>query len=415
MADELQESEGLIEVPAIEILAKIEKSEPVEYDHVIIKGNLDVNDLHLPKNNGKILINSPIKIINSQIEGNVNFTETVFNEAVDFRGSLFLKRTNFSGSRFNANADFGNSQYNGEVSFNKSQFEEDVSFNRTSFSQKASFSKSLFSKDIYFRKCIFSEDLNFNRSHFAGDAFFRGSQFCGNASYRKSQFNRDADFSQSEFSGSTADFESAQFLGDAFFDDTSFKKSLSLSRTKYEKLYIRWKSVTKAKYRWKFLENWSRISSLAYDRDHGETAYLLLIDNFKKLGFFEDADNCYYHYRNERRRDLPRPYKPVDWILMALYGYGVRPIRPLIWAMIVFLAFGLMYATSGEFIGITKAIAPVNALNISYTLFLSGTKLIEDPNHAATGTLYLIFTFEKLLGSLFFALFLISIGRTIIR
>ena len=89
------------------------------------------------------------------------------------------------------------------------------------------------------------------------------------------------------------------------------------------------------------MENWRRISSLAYDKDHGETAYLLLIDNFKKLGFFEDADNCYYHYRNERRRDLPRPYKPVDWILMALYGYGVRPIRPLIWAMIFFLAFGL--------------------------------------------------------------------------
>ena len=202
MADELQESEGLIEVPAIEILAKIKKGEPVEYDHVIIKGNLDIKYLNMPKNNGKILINSPFKIISSQIEGNVNFTEAVFNEAVDFRGSLFLKRTNFSGSRFNANADFGNSQYNGEVSFNKSQFEEDVSFNRTSFLQKASFSKSLFSKDVYFRKSVFNRDLNFNRSHFVRDANFRESQFCANASYRKSQFNRDANFSQSDFSGS---------------------------------------------------------------------------------------------------------------------------------------------------------------------------------------------------------------------
>jgi len=415
MADELQESEGLIEVPAIEILEKIKKGEPVEYDHVIIKGNLDINDLDLPKNNGKILINSLIKIISSQIEGNVNFTEAVFNEAVDFRGSLFLRRTNFGESRFKANADFGNSKYNGEVSFNKSQFEEDVSFNRTSFLQKASFSKSLFSKDVYFRKSVFNRDLNFNRSHFAGDANFRGSQFCANASYRKSQFNRDANFSQSEFNGSIADFESAQFLGDAFFDDASFKESLSLSRTKYEKLYIRWKSVTKAKYQWKFLENCRRISSLAYAKDHGETAYLLLIDNFKKLGFFEDADNCYYSYRKERRRDLPIPYKPADWILMVFYGYGIKPIRPLIWAIIFFLAFGLLYATQGEVVGFTKAPSLISSLNVSYTLLLAGTKLIDDPSHASTGLLYLIFTFEKLLGSLFFALFLISIGRTIVR
>lgn len=315
----------------------------------------------------------------------------------------------------NADADFGNSQFQGEVSFIKSQFEEDVSFNRAEFSQKASFSKSLFSKDIYFRRSLFRKDLYFNRSRFSGDAYFKESQFCARAYFRKSQFNKEADFSQSKFMGSTADFESAQFLGDAFFDDTSFEGGLTLSRTKYERLYIRWKSISKPKYPWKFLENWKRTSRLAYDTDHGETVYLLLIDNFKKLGFFEDADDCYYHYRNERRQDLPRPYKPVDWILMASYGYGVRPIRPLVWAVIFFLAFGLLYATFGDVLGTTKTISPIDAFNISSTVFLSGTKLIEDPNRAATGALYLIFTVERLLGSLFFALFLISIGRTIIR
>jgi hypothetical protein len=415
MAGESRESEVLKEIPASEILAKIEKGEPIDYRHVTIKGNLDISKLNLPKERGKFLVTSPIKIVSSQMDGNANFYNAFFREGVEFQSSQFIKNTNFSGSIFASNADFGNSQYDGSVSFNKSQFYEDVSFHRSQFLGITNFSNSRFNKDIYFRKSQFSKDLIFNRSYFEGDAYFRESVFYGKADYRKSQFHKDADFSQCSFVGTIADFELVQFLGDAFFDDASFKESLSLSRTKYEKLYIRWKSVTRSKYQWKFLENWRRISNLIYEKDHGETAYLLLIENFKKLGFFEDADNCYYHYRNEHRRDLPNPYKPADWILMVLYGYGVRPIRPLIWAIIFFCAFGLLYATHGGTIGFARAVSPIDALNVSYTLLLSGTKLIDDPNHAATGTLYFIFTLEKLLGSLFFALFLVSVGRTIVR
>jgi hypothetical protein len=414
MEGESQESEGFNEIHFSEIQTKIEKGEPIECHQVIIKGDLDISKLNLTKENEKYIMSSPIKIIDSKIEGSLIFPETIFNAIVDFRGSLFMKNANFVGSRFTKGADFGDSQFMGEASFSGSQFEGAATFSRSQFSQNASFSKSQFEKDGYFRKSKFSGDLNFNGSHFKGEANFREAQFCRKAKYRKSQFYRDADFSRSNFNGSIVDFELAEFMGDAFFDDVEIEERFSLSRTKYEKLYIRWKSVTKPKYRWKILENWRRIV-LTYEKDHGEAAYLLLIENFKKLGFFEDADNCYYYYRNERRRDLPKLYRPADWILMVLYGYGVRPIRPLFWSMIFFLAFSLLFTTLGGVIGFTQAITPINALNVSCTLFLSGTKLIDDPNHAATGILYFIFTFEKLLGSLFFALFLISIGRTIVR
>ena len=41
-----QKSDNLKEIPASKrILAKIEKGEPVEYDHVHINGNLDVSGL----------------------------------------------------------------------------------------------------------------------------------------------------------------------------------------------------------------------------------------------------------------------------------------------------------------------------------------------------------------------------------
>jgi uncharacterized protein YjbI with pentapeptide repeats len=414
MGGESQESEGLNEIHASEILAKIGKGKPITYDHVIIKGNLDISRLNLPKEGEKYIISSPIKIIDSKIEGNLIFSETIFKETVYFRGAQFIKNANFGGSRFIKDADFGNSQFRREASFSGSQFEGEAAFSRSLFSQNVSFSKSQFNKDVFFRKSKFSEDSNFNGSHFKGEANFRESQFCKKAKYRKSQFYQDVDFSRSKFNGSIIDFELAHFMADAFFDDVEITERLSLSRTKYEKLYIRWKNVTKPKYRWNILENW-RWVALTYEKNHGEATYLSLIENFKKLGFFEDADNCYYYYRNERRRDLPKPYRPADWILMVLYGYGVRPIRLLIWALIFFSAFGLLYATQGGAFGFARIVSPIDALNVSYTLLLSGTKLIDDPNHAATGTLYFIFTFEKLLGSLFFALFLVSVGRTIVR
>ena len=48
MADELKDSGGLKEVLASEILAKIEKGKPVEYDKIIAKGDFIIKNLNLP-------------------------------------------------------------------------------------------------------------------------------------------------------------------------------------------------------------------------------------------------------------------------------------------------------------------------------------------------------------------------------
>ena len=87
MADELGESGGLREIPASEILAKIEKGQPVEYDHIIIKGNLEVGSLEEPTDeNDKKFVSSLINIRNSTINGALNFNYTIFKDIVDFNG-----------------------------------------------------------------------------------------------------------------------------------------------------------------------------------------------------------------------------------------------------------------------------------------------------------------------------------------
>jgi len=107
MAEGTQDMQGLREVPASEILAKIEKGEPVEYDGVNVKGDLDLAQINLPKraieeaywlieylghgSDEYNVIKSPIKIINSQIDGTVEFGNAIFEEDITFYGTEFLK------------------------------------------------------------------------------------------------------------------------------------------------------------------------------------------------------------------------------------------------------------------------------------------------------------------------------------
>ena len=63
MTENHENGAGLREIPASEILDKILKGEPVEYDHVIIKGDLDINKCKrdLPKKSEDFIITSRLK------------------------------------------------------------------------------------------------------------------------------------------------------------------------------------------------------------------------------------------------------------------------------------------------------------------------------------------------------------------
>ena len=67
------------EVPASEILSKIQDGKSVEYDHIIVKGDLDLSHLSFQKN-----ITSYIRINDSVFDGLVSFDYKNFSEPVDF-------------------------------------------------------------------------------------------------------------------------------------------------------------------------------------------------------------------------------------------------------------------------------------------------------------------------------------------
>jgi hypothetical protein len=262
-------------VQAEEILRKIELGQPVKYDRAIIVGDLKISKSKMKTTltghsfnfigKGKRVI-SPIEITDSEILGNVNFVRAFLLNDVIFTGTKFKGYVYLQQANFNQTADFSNVQFDLTADFSKAQFNQEAQFMDANF------------LDLSFDNCLFSKD--------------------------------------------------------PFFDNAQINGTLSLYRTKYDKLNIRWSSI----------------HDLAYD----DTAYYQLIENFKKLGFTDDASECYYSYRCKHREELFRQGKIDSWffdlLAWATNGYGLRPVRPLGWS-VLFIFLG------GVFFFVTKSIS----------------------------------------------------------
>jgi len=126
--------DNLLMIKADEILAKIEDGKPVEYENIIIYGDLDLHRLDLPLNkNKRKIIKSIIKIEYSTIKGDVFFDRSSFSQLVDFDGTVFTKAANFSDSHFHEDAGFSESQFQGEANFSRAHFGTEANFSRARF------------------------------------------------------------------------------------------------------------------------------------------------------------------------------------------------------------------------------------------------------------------------------------------
>ncbi len=497
-----RDEEGMQVVPAQEILDKIERGEPVEYDHVIVEGDLDLGKIELPRRRAnwayeKVeiigilysqIVSSSIRIRGSIIDGNVYFNNTIFNNSFDFSGSYFRGNARFSHSAFNkssrfryatfnsyadfsysifngsndfghsvfssnamffssvfnSDAYFGYSAFNGSSSFFGSAFKGDANFQNSAFNSDASFLASTFSHQTIFSNAVFNNEATFWDSAFRNDVEFKNSSFNGNADFfgsvfnisdfSSTTFNRQVSFNNANFNN-TAIFNDSRFKENPFFEGTFFNGPLYLTRAKYDRLFVRWKNI----------------KELGYD----DTAYLTLLENFKRLGYVEDYDACYYEYRR-LHRDQPwsgryhamEPQKEwmlkrMDLGLQVFYGYGKEPILPLFWSIFTIVLFSLVWRIAGVNGGRGRGgiferfsqggekkrktsleeqlIAFRGALLFSTTLFLSGTRLFVDPPampklegwFAAKARAFYIA--ERVLGAFFSILFFLAVSGTVVK
>lgn len=180
-------------VPATEILDKIEKGEPVDYDSVIIEGNLTLTNLELPIEfierdwfeldlgllPERYRVNSSIKIVNSDIRDDVDFKNAVFEGLIDFTGTNFRKTSEFSGSDFCEDVVFWDVVFTDEARFRQTRFTKKATYVDTKFLGPADFENTNFSKLADFAYAEFFDKSIFGRTaedfQFTDDPHFTGS------------------------------------------------------------------------------------------------------------------------------------------------------------------------------------------------------------------------------------------------
>ncbi len=319
----VDDSDDMNVIQANQVLSNIEKGEPINLLNVLIVGDLDVRKIDLPLDRH---INSSIIIKYSFINGAVNFNDTIFERPIIFDKTKILGPANFFLTQFKEDFDFSDSQFNDTATFRKAQFYRSANFARSKFGKFADFYKSYFMGELAnFEGTEFEGAVNFYYAQFdAENVNFEFSRFKGSVSFWRTKFSGFTDFVGCHFYDS-ADFTLAQFKAPVDFIGTEIDKSIYLNDLDFTTLKVNWESIKD-----KLICN--------------GPSYLRLVKSFREQEQFEDADSCYYNYRNWKRDNRPLGWlKLFDYIAWISCGYGVRWHYPILSGFLVVILFGIYF------------------------------------------------------------------------
>ncbi|MCO5381940.1 MAG: ion channel [Methanosarcina barkeri] len=213
----------------------------------------------------------------------------------------------------------------------RSTFGDFASFSGSTFGDSADFWDSTFGDFASFSYSVFGDSANFCDSAFGDSASFSEAAFGDSASFRGSTFGYFAYFTKANFSN-TSSFEWGKFAGTVHFSGTQFKE-VTLNGTDFEEMRVSWDALE---------------DSLVFD---GQT-YVKLIQNFRNLEQFEEADAAYYQYRKICQAEkswIPFSKEGSKWndIMMCfICGYGVKPFRAFYLGGLIILLFSFIYRGS---------------------------------------------------------------------
>ena len=472
-------------VPAGEIIAEVQNDQPVNYEGVIISGDLDLGRLNPAE------VRCEFSIVNSTVQNasfngvsfekdasfwgttfsNASFNKTTFLESSDFGNvsfhrasfvdAVFVRPAIFDGAEFLNNVSFEESQFQKDASFNSVRFQGDADINYTNFLYYTYFTGALFMKNALFSDVKFQGTSDFSSANFTKGANFFGSQF-GVTSFDNCNFGGPAMFGLTRFSGLSS-FGDALFSEEANFNLASFSGAVSFSKAHFKDLalfgLVKFEDIVSyesAVFDGELNLKSARISTMLLEgpvfeknskinlkdadfkrlkahwdeiKDHvvyDPGVYLALIDNYRVLGWHSDEDDCYYEYRRldqaEKGFGLSKAIDVLAWLSC---GYGVRPgYTVCLGGIATILVFALIF-WKGD--GIRRSAKPLqgpvekdsvperaifrNALFFSTCIFLSQGPIDFLP----TGKHRYYVIVEGILGWLLLALFLVTLGRIMIR
>ena len=473
-------------VPAQEILSKLIDGQPVYYQGIAITGNLALDLATLPGAQvpeSVVLINCTIP--DASLEGvtfahdaifwgssfgnasfkkavflgqadysnasfrQASFAECTFHQPALFSGALFENNLSFEDAAFGQDAFFNAARFLGRADFNYSHFDSYSNFVAAQFFGDAFFSDVDLSAACDFSFATFSGEANFIRSRlsepyfgevlFAGPAQFGLARFSGLSSFGGAVFADEAGFSLARFSDA-AYFSGAHFQDLALFGLARFEDIVTFQEARFEgDLNFKGATITSLLFEKAELLEDSLIilndTEINLFRAHWNDiqdhvawqpgAYLALVENYRRLGWSKDEDDCYYQYRRLDQAGKSWGWSKIIDIMAGLScGYGVRPGYAVAWSLLTILFFGLIF-WAGD--GIRRSSKPLsgpaeedsipervtlgNALFFSTMIFLSQGPIDFLP--VRRHRYYVIL--EGILGWLLLALFLVTLGRVMIR
>jgi pentapeptide repeat protein len=276
---------------------------------------------------------------------------TIFYNETWFVGAIFERSTNFRNISFNL-IYFSHANFKDHTDFSNAIFNDVSDFSNASF-ETAIFQNVIFNNDTIFWPATFNSNAYFINTSFNGDALFIDSNFNSDVYFTSASFNNITDFTESSFKGDTyfnyANFEDYTSFNDVDFgDETSFinadiNGSISFADSKFDELDISWNSLEHV---------------LVYDG----AFYVKLIKNFRNLEQYNDADNAYYKYQDQNRKNDGNLW---DYLMYITCGYGVKPQRTAIVGIFLIMVF---FPLIFFILGMSKS----EALECSFIAFING-------------------------------------------
>ena len=351
-------------------------------------------------------------------EGDVNFTGINFDEDAYFIGTIFKGKTFFIGvtfegssvfikTTFNGDANFTTTTFNGEADFKSTNFESFTHFEFAIFNGAADFREATFKMSTVFKQTSFMgiadfEDVKFNghttkftRTTFAGNANYFVVKFKGNADFGETIFKHDANFEEATFENDV-DFRCKYlfknlnfskiktFSGKKIFIRLQNKESvISFNRAHLENIYLDIELVkgvlidfTDASLRNTKIEKNKIENHILQEKKRefskAQEIYLLLKNNFHSIGRYDD-ESWSYKKEKDMERKSNFDFKTIhrwlwSYFLNAIYGYGEKPGRVIVSAMVIIIIFAFIFMNFG--IDANPQLETIPKCNILKELFI---------------------------------------------
>ncbi len=211
----------------------------------VIAGSVHIRDAQFEKVLATNLVDGALVVL-----GEVNLSQSVFDQSVDFSRTVFAESVTFSeievnsetffiGAQFDGPVDFSQVTFGTHTRFHKAQFHDAVTFSgarfmgvaeflEVAFRNTAAFPNTFFAGGTGFSGSIFSGPADFSRMKAKYEVYFRFSTFAQQASFRDGEFDRVVDFTKAQFANEH-DFSGAKFMIQPIFLESNISPEVTVS------------------------------------------------------------------------------------------------------------------------------------------------------------------------------------------